>query len=92
MTPGRGGGRRRDSGFSQQGRACPGCGGVQVSGSIGFPLLGAPKFSYKLRTLEVSVELAARMCESCGLVEFSAKDPKPVKDARAALLRAGEAG
>lgn len=71
---------------------CPRCGGVQVAGNVGFPLLGAPKFGYKLRATEVSVQVVARMCESCGLVEFWAKDPGPIKDARAALLRAGEAG
>ena len=73
-------------------RPCPGCGGVLVAGSVGFPLRGAPKFSYKLRATEVSVALVARMCESCGLVEFRAKDPTPIRDARAALRRAGEAG
>lgn len=73
-------------------RRCPQCGGEQVTGSVGFPLRGAPKFSYKLRATEVSVEIVARMCESCGLVEFQAKDPRPIKDARAALRRAGEAG
>ena len=92
MIPGRiKGGRRHDSGADEERWKCTGCGGIQVAGSIGFPLLGAPRFSYKLRTLEVSVEVVARMCESCGLVEFRAKDPRPVKDARAALLRAGEA-
>lgn len=90
MTPGFiRGGRRHDR--ADERWTCTECGGVQVAGNIGFPLLGSPKFSYKVRTLEVSVEVVARMCESCGLVEFRAKDPRPVKDARAALQRAGEA-
>jgi hypothetical protein len=92
MMPGLNAWRRNDLGAGETEGTCSACGGAQVAGTIGFPLLGAPRFGYKLRATEVSVEVTARMCESCGLVEFWAKDPKPIKDARAALLRAEEAG
>lgn len=79
--PWRGGG---DGAPAQQ---CPDCGGELVPGRVGFPLLGTPKFSYRVRTTEVTVDIAATMCESCGLVTFRAADPSPVREAHAALRR-----
>ncbi len=67
---------------------CPECGGELLTGSVAFPLLGAPKFAYRLKTLDVSVDLTARMCDRCGLVVFRACDPAPIREARSALRRA----
>lgn len=69
---------------------CQQCGGAMISGGVAFPLLGAPKFSYRLKTVDVSVEIGARMCDTCGIVEFRVDDPKPIRDARAAARRASE--
>lgn len=66
---------------------CPSCGGSLVTGTVGMSLLGSPKFSYRLKTIDVSVDVAASMCESCGLVVFRVADPTPIRQARAALQR-----
>lgn len=81
-------GPRRGGGDGAAARPCPECGGELVPGRVGFPLLGTPKFSYRVRTTEVTADIAATMCESCGLVTFRAADPSPVREARAALRRA----
>lgn len=73
-------------------RPCPQCGQSMVEGSVGFPILGASKFNYRLRTVDISVEIAAHMCESCGFVMFQAPDPRPIREARAALGRARQSG
>lgn len=68
---------------------CPSCGGFVVTGSVSGSLLGTPRFSYRLKTVDVSVDVAASMCESCGLVVFRVPDPTPIRQARAALQRSG---
>lgn len=67
---------------------CQECGGALVSGAVAFPVLGAPKFSYRLKTVDVSVDVGARMCDTCGLVVFRVADPGPIREARAAVRRA----
>lgn len=67
---------------------CAECGGELVAGSVGLPLLGSPRFAYRLGTMDVAVDVAARMCESCGLVVFRVANPGPIRDARRALQRA----
>lgn len=68
--------------------ACAECGGSLVDGSVAFPVLGGPRFSYKVKTMSVSAEIAARMCEACGHVEFRVTDPKRIRAARDAMRRA----
>lgn len=67
---------------------CAECGGALVDGSVGFPVLGGPRFSYKVKTMSVSADITARMCETCGLVEFRVTDPRRIRTARDAMRRA----
>lgn len=78
---------RRTAQSGETDKPCPSCGGFLVTGSVSMSLLGPPKFSYRLKTIDVSVDMAASMCESCGLVVFRVADPTPIRQARAALQR-----
>lgn len=60
-----------------------------MSGAVGLTLLGSPKFTYKIRHLEVSVPLQALLCEDCGEVRFRAPDPGRIRLAREGLAKAG---
>jgi len=63
---------------------CPDCGGTVVEGSVALPVLGAPRFAYRLGTTEVSTDLAALMCVDCGTVRLRARDPERIRRAAAA--------
>jgi hypothetical protein len=67
---------------------CPGCGGAWIDGRIAVPVVGALRFSYRLGTTEVATEVAAQMCEGCGVVRLRARDPEAIVRAR----RAAEQG
>jgi hypothetical protein len=64
------------------------CDGPTVRGTVGLTLLGAPKFTYKVRHLEVSVPLETLLCQSCGEVRFRARDTGVVRQAHASESRA----
>lgn len=68
---------------------CPECGGDLIIGTVAFPFLGTPRFAYRLKTVDVAVDLTARLCVDCGCVVLRAQDAEPIRQARAALHRAG---
>lgn len=70
--------------------ACRLCGGELVEGGVSIPLLGPPRFSYKVRTTEVTVPLEAALCLGCGHVTLRAPDTEPIRQAASALDRASE--
>jgi hypothetical protein len=63
---------------------CRDCGGSLVEGSMALPLLGSPRFAYRLGTTEVTTEVAALMCVDCGTVRLRARDPGRIRSAAAA--------
>ena len=63
---------------------CPLCGGPWVDGRIAVPIVGALRFAYRLGTNDVTTEVAARMCESCGHVALRARRPDLIARARQA--------
>lgn len=63
---------------------CRDCGGSLVEGSMALPLLGSPRFAYRLGTTEVTTEVAALMCLDCGTVRLRARDPERIRNAAAA--------
>jgi hypothetical protein len=63
---------------------CRDCGGRLVEGSMALPLLGSPRFAYRLGTTEVTTEVAALMCLNCGTVQLRARDPERISSAVAA--------
>jgi hypothetical protein len=63
------------------------CDGPTVRGTVGLTLLGAPKFTYKVSHLEVSVPLETLLCQSCGEVRFRARDTRSVRQAHASQTR-----
>lgn len=68
--------------------ACPLCGGELVAGGISIPFLGPPRFTYQVKTVDVTVPLAASLCLGCGHVALRAEDTDPIRQAAAALERA----
>lgn len=70
--------------MSEDRAACPDCGGDLVEGSMALPVLGAPRFAYRLGTTEVTTEVAALMCVDCGTVRLRARDPGRIRGAAAA--------
>ncbi|MFF9035439.1 hypothetical protein ACF090_08220 [Streptomyces sp. NPDC014892] len=64
--------------------ACRDCGGTLVEGSMALPLLGSPRFAYRLGTTEVTTEVAALMCLSCGTVRLRGRNPDRIRSAVAA--------
>ncbi|KUO06045.1 hypothetical protein [Streptomyces caeruleatus] len=71
-----------DSGPAED--ACRDCGGTLVEGSMALPLLGSPRFAYRLGTTEVTTEVAALMCLSCGTVRLRGRNPDRIRNAVAA--------
>lgn len=65
-------------------RACPDCHGELVDGSMGLPLLGSPRFAFRLGAMEVTTEVRASMCRDCGRVLLHASDPDRIRVAAAA--------
>ena len=63
---------------------CPDCGGDLVEGAMALPVLGAPRFAYRLGTTEVSTDVAASMCADCGTVRLRARHPERIRGAAAA--------
>ena len=63
---------------------CRDCGGKLVEGSMALPLLGPPRFAYRLGTTEVTSEVAALMCLDCGTVRLRARHPERIRGAVAA--------
>lgn len=70
--------------MSEDRDACRDCGGELVEGSMALPVLGAPRFAYRLGTTEVTTEVAALMCVACGTVRLRARDPERIRTAAAA--------
>lgn len=70
--------------MSEDRAACRDCGGELVEGSMALPVLGAPRFAYRLGTTEVTTEVAALMCVDCGTVRLRARDPGRIRGAAAA--------
>lgn len=64
--------------------ACHDCGGTLVEGSMALPLLGSPRFAYRLGTTEVTTEVAALMCLECGTVRLRGRNPDRIRNAVAA--------
>lgn len=64
--------------------SCRDCGGTLVEGSMALPLLGSPRFAYRLGTTEVTTEVAALMCLSCGTVRLRGRNPDRIRNAVAA--------
>lgn len=64
--------------------ACRECGGRVVDGSMALPVLGSPRFTYRLGTTEVATDVAALMCLDCGTVRLCARDPERIRRAAAA--------
>lgn len=64
---------------------CAGCGGELILGSVSLGLLSSPKFSYKLKAVEVSVPLKAWLCTGCGTVTLRTDDATPIVKAHTAL-------
>lgn len=54
---------------------------------MALPVLGAPRFVYRLGTTEVTTEVAAWMCVDCGTVRLRGRDPGRVRGAAAARAR-----
>lgn len=67
---------------------CRDCGGDLVEGSMALPVLGAPRFAYRLGTTEVTTEVAALMCVDCGTVRLRARNPERIRNAAAAARTA----
>lgn len=63
---------------------CRDCGGTLVEGSMALPLLGSPRFAYRLGTTEVTTEVAALMCLNCGTVRLRGRNPDRIRNAVAA--------
>ena len=63
---------------------CRECGGPWTEGKIAVPIVGSLRFVYRLGTTEVSTEVAADLCVSCGHVRLRARDPKMIGRARRA--------
>jgi Zn-finger nucleic acid-binding protein len=63
---------------------CPSCGGQWIDGRIAVPIVGSLRFAYRLGTTEVTTEVAARMCETCGTVQLQARDPESIVRAQRA--------
>jgi hypothetical protein len=76
-----------DDGPEAETPPCLLCDGPTVRGTVGLTLLGAPKFTYKVRHLEVSVPLDTLLCQSCGEVRFRARDTTTVRQAHASQTR-----
>lgn len=70
--------------MSEDRDVCRDCGGELVEGSMALPVLGAPRFAYRLGTTEVTTEVAALMCVDCGTVRLRARDPARIRSAAAA--------
>lgn len=68
----------------ETGDLCHQCGGPLVEGSMALPLLGSPRFAYRLGTTEVTTEVAASMCQDCGTVRLRARNPERIRNAAAA--------
>jgi hypothetical protein len=64
--------------------ACRDCGGTLVEGSMALPMLGSPRFAYRLGTTEVTIEVAALMCLSCGIIRLRGRNPDRIRNAVAA--------
>ncbi|MPY57626.1 hypothetical protein [Streptomyces spongiae] len=64
--------------------SCRDCGGTLVEGSMALPLLGSPRFAYRLGTTEVTTEVAALMCPSCGTITLRGRNPDRIRNAVAA--------
>lgn len=65
---------------------CP-CGGQWIDGRIAVPIVGSLRFAYRLGTTEVTTEVAARMCETCGAVQLRARDPEAIVRAQRAAAQ-----
>jgi hypothetical protein len=63
---------------------CGDCGGTLVEGSMALPLLGSPRFAYRLGTTEVTTEVTASMCPDCGAVRLRGRNPERIRNAAAA--------
>lgn len=77
-----------DDSFRHDNLVCRECGGDLIRGSVGLAVIGAPKFTYRVRHLEVSVDLESYICERCGEVRLWAVDTTPIRRARAGLALA----
>ena len=66
---------------------CPACGGPWVDGRIAVPIVGSLRFVFRLGTNEVTTEVGAQMCESCGHVELRAQNPDVIARARRAAAQ-----
>ena len=64
---------------------CGDCSGELILGAVSLGLLSSPKFTYKLKAVEVSVPLKAWLCTNCGRVAFRADDPSPIVKAHTAM-------
>jgi hypothetical protein len=45
------------------------------------PILGRAKFAYNLRGRSIETDVDAQMCSDCGLLTFTAQDPKRIRRA-----------
>ena len=68
---------------------CGDCSGELIHGAVSLGLLSSPKFTYKLKAVEVSVPLKAWLCTSCGTVTFRTDDPSPIVKAHTAMETTG---
>lgn len=68
-------------------RLCASCGGRMIPGNIVLPILGAPKFAYRAKGLNVETQIDGLMCEKCGEVIFRAQNPERIKKIHDAMAR-----
>jgi hypothetical protein len=73
---------------ADHGRTCSECGGDLVDGSMGLPLLGSPRFAFRLGTKEVQTDVLASMCRDCGRIDLRASDPGRIRAAASAAASA----
>ncbi len=71
-----------------QAQSCSTCGGELLRGELGLPILGMPRFSYRVKTTTVDTEVDGFMCSRCGAVVLRARHPQRITLAHEALRRA----
>jgi len=70
------------------GELCPVCRGRWIDGRVAIPIVGSPRFVYRLGTNEVATEVIARMCTDCGHVELRGREPDLIRRAEQASSQA----
>ncbi|MDQ6712404.1 MAG: hypothetical protein M3Z28_04350 [Candidatus Dormibacteraeota bacterium] len=71
---------------------CHLCSGSLIAGTVALPVVGQAKFAYRLPGIPaIETEIDGTMCTACGAIAFTARDPKRIKAAHAAGVRARRA-